>query len=152
MNYEVVYLKERMVAGIKIRTNNNDPNMKNNIGKVWKSFFQGGIYQSILDKKNNNTIGLYTNYEDKTNGDYDVMVCCEIFNEQDLPSGIEAKRIEAGKYAKFVVKGEMEKVVAECWNKIWTIDLNRKYTYDFEEYKGDCINGNEEINIYIAIN
>lgn len=152
MNYEVVYLKEKIVAGIKIRTNNSDINMKNNIGRAWQAFFKDGIYQSILNKKNNNTIGLYTNYENKPNGDYDVLVCCEILNEKNLPSGIEVIKIEASKYAKFVLKGEMEKVVAECWTRIWTMDLNRKYTYDFEEYKGDCIDGDVEINIYIAIN
>lgn len=32
MNYEVVYLKEKIVAGITIRTSNNDPNMGKPIG------------------------------------------------------------------------------------------------------------------------
>lgn len=152
MNYEVVYLKEKIVAGIKIRTNNTDPNMKNSIGKVWKSFFQDGIYESILNKKNTNTIGLYTNYENKINGDYDVLVCCETINKTNLPKGIEVKKIEEGKYAKFVVRGKQKEAIAECWKEIWATNLDRRYTYDFEEYKGDCINGNTEINIYIAIN
>ena len=35
MNYEVVNLKEKKVVGLNIRTNNNDPNMSNDIGKLW---------------------------------------------------------------------------------------------------------------------
>lgn len=152
MNYQVVYLEEKMVAGIKIRTNNNNPDMKNCIGRAWQTFFEDGIYQSIPSKKNGDTIGMYTNYENKTNGDYDVLICCEISDDENLPIGIETKKIEAGKYAKFSVKGEMEKVVAECWKQIWSTNLDRKYTFDFEEYKGNCKNNDTEINIYIAIN
>lgn len=152
MNYEEVYLKEKIVAGTRIRTNNNDPNMVNNISKVWNNFFQNGIYQSILNKKNNNTIGLYTNYENGVNGDYDLMVCCEISDEKNLPKGMDLIKIEEGKYAKFVVRGKQEKAVAECWSKIWAMNLDRKYSFDFEEYKGNCQSDNSEISIYIAIN
>jgi predicted transcriptional regulator YdeE len=152
MNYEVVYLKEKIVAGIKIRTNNNDPNMKSDIGKAWQGFFEEGTYQSILHKKNNNTIGLYTNYENKVNGDYDLMICCEVFDEKNLLKGVEIKKIEEGKYAKFVKRGKQEKAVAECWEEIWATNLDRKYSFDFEEYKGDCQSDNVEISIYIAIN
>lgn len=152
MNYEIVCLKEKIVAGIKIRTNNNDPNMKNDIGMAWQKFFEDGIYQSILNKKNGNTIGLYTNYENDVNGNYDIMVCCEIDNEKNILEGIATKRIEAGKYAKFSLKGEQEKVVAECWSEIWVTHLDRKYSFDFEEYKGNCQSDEVEIDIYISIN
>ena len=109
MNYEVVYLKEKTVAGITIRTSNNDPNMAKSIGETWQQFFAGGIYKSISNKKNDNSIGLYTNYEDKVNGAYDVMVCCEISKEENLPTEINVKKIAEGKYAKFVAKGHIAK-------------------------------------------
>jgi len=152
MNYEVVFLKEKTVAGITIRTSNNDPNMARVIGETWQNFFVGGIYKSISNKENENSIGLYTNYEDKVNGTYDMMVCCEITKEENLPTKINVKRIPEGKYAKFVTKGHIEKAVAECWSKIWTIDLDRKYSFDFEEYVSGCEMDNAEINIYISIN
>ena len=78
MNYEVVYLKEKTVAGITIRTSNSDPNMAKAIGETWQEFFANNVYASIPNKKNYNSIGLYTNYEDKVNGEYDLIVCCEI--------------------------------------------------------------------------
>lgn len=152
MNYEVVYLKEKIVAGIIIRTSNNDPNMAQVIGETWQSFFVGGVYKSISNKENNNSIGLYTNYEDKVKGTYNVMVCCEITKAENLPTEINVKRIPEGKYAKFVIKGHIGKAVAECWSKIWAIDLDRKYSFDFEEYVSGCEIDNAEINIYISIN
>ena len=151
MDYEVVYLKEKIVAGITIRTSNNDPNMAKVIGETWHQFFAGGVYQSILNKKNDNSIGLYTNYQDKVKGTYDVMACCEV-SKEDLSSEIEVKKIAENKYAKFVAKGHMEKAVAECWTKIWAMDLDRKYSFDFEEYVSGSEMDNAEINIYISIN
>ena len=152
MSYEVVYLKEKTVAGIEIRTSNSDPNMGKAIGETWQQFFAGGIYKSISNKKNDNSIGLYTNYEDKVNGDYDVMVCCEISKEEDLSAEIKMKKIVEGKYAKFVVRGHIEKAVAECWAEIWEMNLDRKYSFDFEEYVSGAEMENAEINIYISIN
>lgn len=147
MDYEIVYLKEKIVAGLAIRTSNSDSNMKNCIGEAWKKFFEDGIYQGISNKINENTIGLYTNYQNKVSGKYDVIICCEISREQNLSSGVEIRKIAEGKYAKFVVKGNSEKVVGEFWTKLWAMDLNRKYSFDFEEYVG-----NSEIHIYISIN
>ena len=152
MNYEIVNLKEKTVAGITIRTSNNDTNMTKAIGETWQKFFASGIYESIFKKENDNTIGLYTNYEDKVNGAYDVVVCCEISKEENLPAEIDVKKISEGKYAKFVAKGNVQKAVAECWAKIWAMDLDRKYSFDFEEYIGGCDMDNAEINIYISIN
>ena len=45
MNYEVVQLDEKTVAGLKIRTSNSDPNMIRDIGKLWHGFFANGIYE-----------------------------------------------------------------------------------------------------------
>ena len=152
MDYEVVYLKEKTVAGITVRTSNSDLNMTTTIGKTWQKFFEDGVYASIPNKKNYNSIGLYTNYEDKVNGEYDLIVCCEISKQENFPNGLDMKKIPEGKYAKFLVKGHVQKAVAEFWDKLWPMDLDRKYSFDFEEYIGGCEMDNAEINIYISIN
>jgi predicted transcriptional regulator YdeE len=151
MNYEIVQLNEKTVVGVTVRTSNNDENMAQAIGGLWQRFYEGGIYQSILNKKNGCSIGLYSNYENDANGAYDATVCCEVNRYEDLPIGADKKTISAGKYAKFVVHGHMQKAVAEFWTKLWSMDLDRKYSSDFEEYQsGDMENC--EIDIYIALN
>ncbi len=152
MNYEAVYLEEKIVAGIVTRTSNKAPDMGKVIGEAWQKFYEGGIYSVIADKKNNNTIGLYTNYEDKINGAYDVMICCEISRQENLLGKSHMKKIVKGKYAKFVVKGKAKEAVGEFWAKIWEMDLDRKYTFDFEEYISGCEIDEQEIHIYISIN
>ena len=57
MNYEIVNLKEKKVAGLNIRTNNNDPNMNKSIGELWNKFFKEGIFTAIENKINDKTIG-----------------------------------------------------------------------------------------------
>jgi predicted transcriptional regulator YdeE len=152
MNYELVQLKEKKVAGLRIRTSNSDPNMGNSIGMAWQSFFADGIYNLIPDKKNDKSIGLYTNYENGVNGAYDVMVCCEVEDTVSLPEKVDTETIAPGKYAKFIIKGHTQKAVAEFWTKLWSMDLDRKYSCDFEEYQCGGNMENAEIHIYISLN
>lgn len=152
MNYEIVHLQEKIVAGIKIRTSNSDPNMTTDIGGLWQQFFQNGVYQSIGNKKNDKTMGLYTNYENDVTGAYDVVVCCEVEKVSNLTSNLCIQTIPAGKYAKFIVKGDMHIAVADFWMKLWKMDLDRKYSCDFEEYQSGNDAENTEIHIYISLN
>jgi len=151
MDYEIVHLEEKTVAGLRIQTRNSDPNMTLSIGGLWQDFFAKGIYQSIANKQNDKSIGLYTNYESDANGPYDMMVCCEIQNTSNLPDSVHAQTIPAGKYAKFIVQGDTQKVVAEFWMELWSMDLDRKYSCDFEEYQSGGDMNNAEIHIYIAL-
>jgi predicted transcriptional regulator YdeE len=151
MNYEVVELNEKTVVGLTLRTSNKDENMTQAIGGLWQKFYQNGIYQAILNKQNNCSIGLYSNYENDVNGAYDVTVCCEVSKAENLPKEAEVKIIPQGKYAKFVVRGHMQTAVAEFWEKLWSMELSRKYSCDFEEYQGDGYMENCEIHMYISI-
>ncbi|MCY6959916.1 GyrI-like domain-containing protein [Clostridium brassicae] len=152
MNYEIVELNEKTVVGITTRTSNTDRNMTKLIGGLWYKFFNNGIYESISNKKNNCSIGLYSNYENNENGLYDVTVCCEVSTCENLPVDVQVKKIPAGKYAKFVVNGHVQTAVSEFWTKLWSMDLNRKYSCDFEEYQSDGDMENCEIHMYISIN
>lgn len=152
MNYELVYLEKKIVAGLRIRTSNSSPTMTKNIGELWQGFYATGIYKSISGKLSDKSIGLYTNYECDMKGEYDVMVCCEIQNISNLPAMVQVETIPTGKYAKFVVHGDMQKAVAEFWMKLWSMNLDRKYSCDFEEYQSGCDMTNEEIHIYISLN
>jgi predicted transcriptional regulator YdeE len=151
MNYEVVDLKEKIVEGLVIRTSNEDANMVKDIGTLWQRFFAEGTYQSIVNKRNDKSIGLYTNYESDVAGAYDMMVCCEVLGEVPLPIGVRMRKIPSGKYAKFVIHGDVQKVVGEFWTKLWSMDLDRKYGCDFEEYQSGCEMNNAEIHIYISL-
>lgn len=151
MNYEVINLEEKTVAGLTIRTSNNDPAMAKSIGSIWKKFFADGVYQSIVNKYGDKSIGLYTNYEEDVHGAYDMMACCEVVDTINLPAGVDTQVIPAGRYAKFIVHGDVQQAVAKFWTQLWSMDLERKYSCDFEEYQSGCDMKNAEIHIYISL-
>lgn len=151
MEYEVVELKERLVEGLAIRTTNEDGKSIQDIGTMWQKFFSEGIYNTIDNKINNKTIGLYTDYEGDYTKPYKFIVCTEV-KEKSNSNNLVTKIIPKGKYAKFVITGDVQKSVGEAWSKIWNMDLKRKYTCDFEEYQNNSEDmQNQEIHIYIAL-
>ncbi|NCC16268.1 MAG: AraC family transcriptional regulator [Clostridia bacterium] len=152
MDYEMVQLHEKKVMGIRIRTGNDDANMSNQIGMAWQIFFGGGIYASMPNKINDKTIGLYTNYENGVSGKYDVMICCEVEEGATLPENVQSETIAEGKYARFIVRGHVQRAVQEFWVKLWGMALDRKYGCDFEEYQGGDDMENAEIHMYISMN
>lgn len=85
----------------------------------------------------------------------DISNMWQSFFEDGIYQNIEnrvVKVITKGKYAKFVINGDVQKSVGEAWSKIWNMNLNRKYTCDFEEYQNNSEDvNNQEIHIYIAI-
>ena len=74
----------------------------------------------------------------------------EVTDEKTEQEGIEVRRIPAGKYAKFVIHGDMVKAVQNAWQEIWQMDLKRSFCYDFEEYQNSDME-NAEIHIYVGL-
>ncbi len=145
MNYETVNLNQKTIVGVSAVTGNNDPEMGKIITGLWEKLYQGGINASIKNKVNEYAIGLYSDYSDDK-------YCVTAGNEVSKPENdqLSVKIIPAGKYAKFSVHGHMEKAVAEAWEEIWKMDLDRSYTGDFEEYLNDNWE-NANIDIYVAL-
>ncbi|HJB26654.1 MAG TPA: GyrI-like domain-containing protein [Firmicutes bacterium] len=152
MNYEIVTLQEKLVAGISARTNNHSPDMGTVIGGLWKRFYQDGIYAGIPNKADDKAIGLYTDYAGDADDDYTAVVCCAVKQKPEDP-GYEIRRIPAGLYAKFVITCGMYEAVektARAWQEIWKMDLPRAYVCDFEEYQ-DNNQEYTEIHLYIGL-
>lgn len=157
MNYEIVELKEKTVVGLSISTSNNDPEMGQKFQSVWVKLYGGEavspVYPTIKNIASQSALGIYTDYSDRSvlteNLAYTYTAGIEVSkNENPELSQIV---IPAGKYAKFSVRGHMDRAVAEAWQQIWQMDLDRRFGCDFEEY----LNADMEdalIDIYIAIN
>lgn len=145
MKYEILTLAEKTIVGISARTSNSDPKMGEVIGGLWQTFYQDGISSSIRNRSNTYAIGLYSDYEGDS---YQVTVGHEVSETEDTENTI--KKIPTGRYAVFTVQGHMVKAVADAWQDIWKIDLDRSYTGDFEEYLNDDME-NARVRIYIAL-
>lgn len=149
MEYEIVTLKEKIAVGVSARTNNTSPDTGAVIGGLWNRFFNEGIYASIPGKVNEKALGIYTDYAGDEKADYTAIAACETSAE---PQGEKYAvcRIPAGRYAKFIIHGDMVQAVAAAWQEIWRMQLPRSFQCDFEEYQDDSMD-NAEIHIYVGL-
>ncbi|WP_454054602.1 GyrI-like domain-containing protein [Clostridium sp. Marseille-Q7071] len=153
MNYEIVNIQEKIVAGIGVETTNKNMKAMIDIGMLWGKFIGEKIIDSIPMRVNEKAIGLYTEYEGDYTKPYKFYCAVEISGVIEEKDDIVTKVIPSGKYAKFTVKGHMQKAVGEAWGKIWNMDLDRKYNCDFEVYHNDSEDiNNQTIDIYISLN
>lgn len=149
--YEIVTLEEKIAVGVAARTNNTSPDAGAVIGGLWSRLFQEGVYASIPDKVSEKALGIYTDYAGDEKSDYLAMAACETAREPKAGEGEYAVcRIPAGRYAKFVVHGDMVKAVSAAWQAIWQMDLPRSFVCDFEEYQDDRME-DAEIHIYVGL-
>jgi Uncharacterized protein conserved in bacteria len=147
MEYEVVTLEEKIAVGICARTSNTAPDMGAVIGGLWNRFYDG-IHAAIPYKANEKSLGIYTDYAGDEKSDYTVFAACE--TTQQPEGAYTVCRIPAGRYARFIVHGDMVQAVAKAWQEIWAMQLPRSFQCDFEEYQTDCTD-NAEIHIYIGL-
>ncbi len=149
MKYEIVTLEEKIAVGVSARTSNLSPDMGTVIGGLWNRFYSEGIYASIPCKTDGKALGIYTDYAADEKAEYTVVVACETAKE---PQGknYTVRRIPAGRYAKFIIHGDMVQAVAAAWQEIWQMDLPRAFQCDFEEYQDDSME-NAEIHIYVGL-
>ncbi len=150
MTYEIVTLQEKKAVGVSARTSNSAPDMIEVIGGLWQKLFYGGVYPAIEHKANEKALGIYTDYASGAEGDYTAAAVCEVEKAENLPEGTDVFTIPAGRYAKFVVKGDMHQAVADFWSEFQKMDLPRSYVCDFEEYQDDNME-ETEIHIYIGL-
>lgn len=151
MKYEIVNLEEQIAIGLTARTKNSAPDMVTVIGSLWNRFYQDGIYASIHDKVNGKGLGIYSDYESDATGTYDITVACAVGNADKLPPNTVIKTIPAGKYAKFIIRGNLHQAIAAFWEELWTMNLDRTYICDFEEYQEVSDIEDATIHVYIGI-
>lgn len=150
MKYEIVNLEEKTAVGLCARTNNSSPDMCQVIGGLWQRFYSDGAYSAIENKADCKAVGLYYDYQDEEKGDYSTAAACVVNAADKIPESMTVIKIPAGKYAKFIIKGDMVEAVAQFWNELWKMDINRSFVCDFEEYQNsDPVNA--EIHIYIGV-
>ena len=141
MNPRVVDHEAFTVVGISARTSNaKEMTAEGVIGKQWGRIFQEGLLAKIPNKVDQNIVAVYTDYAGDHNGDYTFLLGARVTSDADVPAGMVAKRIPAGKFAAFTSeKGPAPKVVPELWMKINSLPKtavggDRVYGADFEIY------------------
>ena len=156
MDYEIVTLKEKIAVGVSARTNNASPDMGAVIGGLWNRFYKEGVYASIPSKADGKALGIYTDYAGDEKADYTAVVACETL-EEPLEEKYAVCRIPAGRYAKFVIHGDMVQAVAAAWQEIWqmrnikmTVWIMRKFISMWGLYRRRKQRRSRDVDYYAA--
>jgi CubicO group peptidase (beta-lactamase class C family)/predicted transcriptional regulator YdeE len=147
------------VVGISARTNNAaEMTADGVIGKMWGRLMQEGLLAKIPNKADPDIVAVYTDYASDHNGDYTFLLGARVTSDADVPEGMVAKKVSAGKFAVFTSeKGPAPKVVPELWMKINSLPPNtvggdRVYGADFEVYDQRAMDPqNLQMDVYIGI-
>jgi predicted transcriptional regulator YdeE len=147
------------VIGIATRTNNaREATAEGVIGKQWARLMQDGVLAKIPNKLDHSIVAIYTDYAGDHNGDYTFILGAKVSSATDVPPGMVAKTIPAGRYAVFTSeKGPGAKVVPELWMKINSLPKSapggdRAYCADFEIYDEHAADPqNLQVDVYVGI-
>jgi len=156
---KIVKGKEFIVVGISIRTTNAKEMSGNGvIARQWDRFMKEGLLNKVPNKVDSNILAVYSDYESDVNGAYSFLLGARVSSADNVPSGMVAKQVPAGRYAVFTSeKGLVGKVVPETWSRIWAVPKsapggNRAYQADFEVYDQRAADPqNAQVDVYVGI-
>lgn len=143
MNPTIVKLDEMRVAGLKIRTTNQEESAGNGkIGGLWQQYYRDGYPDNTPHRKEPGVVlGVYSQYESDETGAYSLLVGMEVEKGSEAPEGLTVMTLPAATYAVFTTRsGPVAEVVIEAWGQIWewSRQMGNKRTFiaDFERYDG----------------
>lgn len=141
------------VIGITVRTSNSDGHANIDIPLLWNKFMSENIVEQIPNKIDNTIYSIYTTYDGDYTKPYTTLLGCRVTSLDNIPSGLVGQTFNAGIYNKYVAKGNiLAGIVIDKWKHIWSLDINRAYTQDFEVYGVKSQNLEDaEVDIFIAV-
>ena len=150
---QIVKITPFKVIGIAVRTTNDNGQSAKDIGVLWQRFMSEGIAEKIPNKMDNEVLSIYTNYQGDHTQPYDTILGCRVNTLEGIPAGMVGQAFDGGTYAKYISKGDLTQgAVYETWVEIWSKNLKRVFTADFEVYGEKALNPTDvEVEILVAI-
>ena len=141
------------MIGLAIRTSNAEGQAAQEIGGLWNKFLSTNALTQIPNRTDDTVYSLYTDYEGDHTKPYTVVLGCRVTHLDQVPEGMVARSFSGGNYVKMSARGDLQQgIVVQQWQKIWTMDLNRAYTADFEVFGAKARNPSDaEVDFYVAI-
>ncbi|HOO81210.1 MAG TPA: GyrI-like domain-containing protein [Alphaproteobacteria bacterium] len=119
------------VVGISTITDNQKGT--DDINALWERFFSESIGQQILDKTDDAIYAVYSDYQGDHEAPYRLTIGYRVSNDA-CAIDMHRVRVQPQEYAVMSAAGEQPKALIETWEAIWSSDIERSYTTDFEVY------------------
>ncbi|MGB3851991.1 MAG: WYL domain-containing protein [Tunicatimonas sp.] len=141
-------------VGISVRTTNQNGQAARDIAALWKRFLGENLAAQIPNKTSEAIYSVYTDYAGDHTQPYTVLLGCCVSTTNEVPDGMVAKHFSGGAYQSSVAKGDLsEGIVYQAWADVWSSNLDRAYTADFEVYGEKALNPEDaEVDIFVAVN
>src|SRR5580692_2943190 len=159
MNPKVVQRDGFTVVGIAVRTSNAEQmTPARPIGKQWERLMGEGLLAAIPNKEDGKIVAVYLEYANDKDGEYTYLLGARVTKAENLPTGMVAKKVPAGRYAVFTSeRGPVQKVIVDLWRRVWATQKNelggdRTYKADFEVYDERARNPTDAVvDLFIGI-
>lgn len=152
-NTKIININEFYLAGISVRTINQNGQSGKDIKALWDKFFGEGVYARFPNKVSDDYYCVYHDYETDHTGYYMATLGCKVSSLSQLPEGFTGITIPADKYEEYALSGKCPGNVLAAWEQIWNGGADRKYTFDFDVYTPNAANFEDtEAKIYLAVN
>ena len=122
------------IAGIAVRTTNQNERSQTDIGSLWTKFMTENIATQIESRVSDDIYCVYTDYENDHTGWYTAVLGCQI-TEPDESGGMFTALIPKGSYRVYKPEGKFPDCVADTWRQIWCDCPARSYIADYDLYK-----------------
>lgn len=146
------------VVGVSVRTDNQkEAGGTGLIPQMWQKAMQDGSLENIPHRADNNLTVVYTNYASDQMGEYTYVLGVRVSSVDEVPDGMMAVNVPAGKYAMVESdKGSLPEVLPRVWQRIDTMsdaELGGKRTFkaDYEVYPEGFDWQNAQIPVYIGL-
>jgi predicted transcriptional regulator YdeE len=138
------------VAGIAVRTTNQNARARKDIGDLWTKFMSEDIQSKISDRYSDDLYCVYTDYETDHTGWYTAVIGCRVTDAGN--DGMFVALVPSGSYKVYKPEGKFPDCVANTWMQIWEDGANRNYLADYDMYKAGAKNFEEtETEIHIGV-
>lgn len=138
------------VVGISIVTDRSKGT--DDINALWEQFFKDSVGQQILHKTDDAIYAVYSDYQGDHEAPYRLTIGYRV-TQTETPIGMHHIQIKAQEYAMMSAAGEQPKALMDTWEAIWSSDIERSYTTDFELYGPRFFeDGVNEVLIHVGVN
>jgi len=149
---EAIELNEFYVAGISVRTINQNGQAGKDIKALWGRFVTENVFGSLEDKVSGDIYCVYTEYETDYTDYYTAVLGCKVKSLTQIPDGFTGVTIAGGTYIVYSLEGKCPQNVLNAWQDVWNSDVERKYTTDFDVYTPNVKSFEDsEVKIFLAI-
>ena len=150
MNYHLADQDSFFVAGIAVRTTNQNAKARKDIGDLWTKFMTENIQSKITGKYSDDLYCVYTDYETDHTGWYTAVIGCRVTEVGN--SGMFVALVPSGKFKVYKPGGKFPDCVGDTWMHIWENGTNRNYVADYDVYKAGAESFEEmQTEVYVGV-